>query len=72
MSNEKEKKILKAKIDNKETKLFKKIEEFYDGFNALFYYILKDPLDNVWWEIISLTIQYVHMLIFIVNGTVSI
>ena len=72
MSNEKEKKILKAKIDNKETKLFKKIEEIYDGFNALFYYILKDPLDNVWWEIISLTIQYVHMLIFIVNGTVSI
>ena len=69
--NEKEKKIIKAKIGKNESKIFKKNEDFYEGFNALFYFILKNPLDNFWWECISLTIQYCHMLIFIVNSTVS-
>ena len=70
MNNENEKKILKAEINKKESKLSKTIEDFYEGFNALFYLILKNPLDNFWWECISLTIQYAQMLIFIVNGTV--
>ena len=72
MNNEKEKKILNAKIDKKEYKLYKKIEEFYEGFNTLFYFILKNPLDNFWWECISLSIQYVHMLLFVLDTTVSI
>ena len=51
--------------------MFKTIEEIYEGFNSLFYFILKDNFDNFWWECISLTIQYSQMLIFIVNKTVS-
>ena len=70
MNNENEKKILKAEINKKESKLTKIIEDFYEGFNAIFYLILKNPLDNFWWECISLTIQYSQMLIFIINGTV--
>ena len=70
MNNENEKKILKAEINKKESKLSKTIEDFYEGFNELFYLILKNPLDNFWWECISLTIQYAQMLIFIVNKTV--
>ena len=70
MNNENEKKILKAEINKKESKLSKIIEDFYEGFNELFYLILKNPLDNFWWECISLTIQYAQMLIFIVNKTV--
>ena len=72
MNNENEKKILKAEIVKKKYKIYKKIEDFYEGFNKLFYFILKNPLDNFWWECISLSIQYIHMLIFIVNETVSI
>ena len=72
MSNEKEKKIMKAEINKRENELTKKIDEFYNGFNELFYLILKNPLDNLWWECISLTLQYSQMILFIVNKTVSI
>ena len=72
MLNEKEKKMIKAEIDNKESKFSEKIKEFYNAFNLLFYFILKNPLDSVWWECISLTIQYFQMLIFIVDKAVSI
>ena len=64
-------KILKANINQNNSYMFKKIEEIYEGFNSLFYFILKDNFDNFWWECISLTIQYSQMLIFIVNKTVS-
>jgi hypothetical protein len=37
----------------------------------LFYFILKNPLDNIWWECISITIQYSQLLIFILDSTVS-
>ena len=63
--------ILKVNIDKKELIILKIIEEYSEGFYALFYYILKNPLDNFWWECISLTIQYCHTLLFIINATVS-
>ena len=63
-------KILKLNIKDNNSYILKKLEEYYEGFNALFYFILKNPLDNFWWECISLSFQYAHMLIFIVNGTV--
>ena len=72
MNNGKDTKIMKAEINNKKNELNKKIEEFYIGLNALFYLILKNPLDNLWWESISITFQYSHMILFIVNRTVSI
>ena len=71
MINENEK-ILKAKIHKKESKTLKAMKEFYEGFNALFYFILKNPLNNIWWECISLTIQYAQMFVLIINETVSI
>ena len=53
--------ILKAKLEVKDSKILKKINEFYEGFYILFYLILKNPL----------TIQYSQLLIFIVDSTVS-
>ena len=70
MKNE-NKDILKAKIKKKKSTFLKIIDEFYEGFYALFYFILKNPLDNFWWECISLTIQYSQLLIFIIDSTVS-
>ena len=63
--------ILKAKLEVKGSKLLKNINEFYEGFYILFYFILKNPLDNIWWECISITIQYSQLLIFILDSTVS-
>ena len=63
--------ILKTDFIGKESIAFKKVEEFYEGVFALFYLILKNPLDNFWWECINLTIQYSQLLSFIINTTVS-
>jgi hypothetical protein len=70
MNNE-NKAILKAEIIINESKFRKLLEEYMEGFYALFYLILKNPLDNIWWECISITIQYCQLLIFIINQTVS-
>ena len=70
MNNE-NKGILKVNLKKQGLNLLKKLNEFYEGFYALFYFILKNPLDNFWWECISLTIQYSQLLIFIIDSTVS-
>ncbi len=63
--------ILKVNIDKKESIILKIIEEYREGFYALFYLILKNPLNNLLWECISITIQYSQLLIFIIDETVS-
>lgn len=70
MNNENNK-ILKANINKKESKLLKKIEENREGLYELFYLLLKNPLNNLWWECISISIQYSQLLIFIIDETVS-
>ena len=69
--NDEDKGILKLNLEKKGSNFLKKLNEFYEGFYALFYFILKNPLDNFWWECISLTIQYSQLLIFIIDSTVS-
>ena len=70
MNNE-NKAILRAEIIKNESKLRKLLEEYMEGFYSLFYLILKNPLDNFWWECISITIQYSQILVLVVNDTVS-
>jgi len=70
MNNENNK-ILKANINEKESKILKKIEENREGLYELFYLLLKNPLNNLWWECISISIQYSQLLIFIIDETVS-
>ncbi len=70
MINEK-KDILSAKINKKESKFNEKIKALHESFFALFYFILKNPFDNFWWQCISLSIQYAQMLLLILNSTVS-
>ena len=62
--------ISRVEIKKNESKLKKFLEEYIEGFYSLFYLILKNPLDNFWWECISITIQYSQLLIFIINETV--
>lgn len=69
MSNE-NKAILNAKINRKESKIVKTLEEFNQGYYEMFYLILKNPFNNFWWECISITIQYSQLLIFILDSTV--
>jgi hypothetical protein len=70
MDNE-NKSILNAEIYKKESKFIKLFEEYLEGFYSLFYLLLKNPLNNFWWECISITIQYSQLIIFIIDDTVS-
>ena len=70
MINEK-KEILNAKINKKDSKFNERIKELHESFFALFYFILKNPVDNIWWQCISITIQYAQVLLLILNSTVS-
>jgi hypothetical protein len=64
------KKLLNAEIVKKESKV--KIKEFLEGVYELFYLILKNPLDNFWWECFSILIQYLQLMIFSLDEKVSI
>ena len=64
------KKLLNAEIVKRESKV--KIKEFLEGIYELFYLILKNPIDNFWWECISILIQYIQLIIFTLDEKVSI
>ena len=64
-------KILSCQIENKPSKIKLSIKNLLEGFFSIFYYLLKNPLDNVWWEYTSLIIQYLQLIIFIIDETVS-
>ena len=68
MQNEK---ILSAQITKKQSKIKITIKGLFEGFFSIFYCILKNPLDNVWWECISLIIQYLQLIIFMLDEAVS-
>ena len=68
--NEK-KEILNAKINKNKSKLNERIKDLHESFFELFYFILKNPFNNIWWQCISITIQYAQVLILILNSTVS-
>ena len=63
--------ILKVEIVKKESKTKEKIQYILDGIYEVFFYILKEPLDNFWWECISIVIQYTQLIIFAIDETVS-
>ena len=66
------KKILNAEIIKKESELIEKIRKILESIYVIFYYILKDPLDNFWWECFSLFTQYAQLIIFTFDETVRI
>ena len=65
------KKLLDIDVLQKDSKLNAKIKEIFEGFYEVLFCILKDPLDNFWWECISLIIQYFQLIAFILDDTVS-
>ena len=70
MSNNDNNAILKINLAEKES-ITSKFTEFQNSLFIIFYYILKKPFDNFWWECISILIQYLQIFIFIIDSTVS-
>ena len=70
MSNNDNNAILKINLAENES-ITSKFTEFQNSLFIIFYYILKKPFDNFWWECISILIQYLQIFIFIIDSTVS-
>lgn len=70
MSNNDNNAILKINL-NKGKSESNKFVEFYNALFTIFYFILQKPFDNFWWECVSIIIQYVQLLIFIIDTSVS-
>lgn len=66
------KNIIRAEVVKKESKYKKIVENIIDRIYEVFFYILKNPLDNIYWECISLIIQYLQLIIFVLDESVSI
>ena len=48
------------------------VQNILNSIYELFFHIIKTPLDNIWWECISLIIQYTQLIFFVIDDTVSI
>ena len=65
------KKLIKKKIQAEDSYYKRKIKTCFEGIFLLFFYLLKNPLDNFWFECLSISIQYCDMLSYLIDKTVS-
>ena len=64
-------KLLKTKIKVEDSYFIRIIKSSLEGIFFLFYYLLKNPLENFWFECISISIQYSDMFLYLADRTVS-
>jgi hypothetical protein len=63
--------LLKLKLKKEKTIIAKiLIDNIFQPLFELFELILDDPLENFWFEVISLFICYIQIIMFIFNETV--
>ena len=69
---EKLKKLILAKMQQSDSYIQNRIRDCLESVFLVFHFILKNPLENFWWECISVIIQYADMFLYLTNKTVSI
>ena len=65
------KKLMQAKIREEESYFRQTIKNYLEGIFLLFYYLLKNPIENFWLECISISFQYFDMFLCLTEKTVS-
>ena len=63
--------LLNLKIIKEKSLLTKVGKKFIEALYELFELLLIDPIENIYFEIISLFIGYLQIIMFIFNETVS-
>ena len=66
------KKIIQTKIQENDSYLKNKIKNCLESVFLVFHFILKNPLENFWWECISIIIQHMDIFLYITDKTVII
>ena len=63
--------LLKIKLNKKELLIIKFYRNFVEGLYALFCFMLDDPVENFWYESISISLGYFQILIYVIDESVS-
>ena len=63
--------LLKIKLDKEKSFLTKLCKIIFESLYGIFDLILDDPIENIYFEILSLVICYLQIIMFIFNETVS-
>ena len=63
--------LLKIKLNKKELFIIKFYRDFVEGLYALYCFMLDDPIENFWYEIISISLGYFQLLIYVIDESVS-
>ena len=70
MINEKQP-ILNIKLTKKISRLRQIYKDFIEALYALFCLMLDNPIENFWYECISMALGYFQLIIYIIDETVS-
>ena len=62
--------LIKLKLKKEKPIIISIINDIFESLFSLFDLILDDPIENFWFEIISLLICYIQIIMFIFNETV--
>ena len=67
-----QKEIINFELTKKHFSFYSKYKKTLENLFELFYYILKEPFSNFWWESITLFLEYFQLLVYITDEKVSI
>ena len=67
-----QKEIINFELTKKHFSFYSKYKTTLENLFELFYIILKEPFSNIWWESITLFLEYFQLLIYITDEKVSI
>ena len=70
MINEK-KKILKVNLQNNGSSNLNNLLTFSDNTSRLYFDILNQTSENLWWTCTSIILQYIYLIFFVINHNVS-
>ena len=63
--------ILKLNAKKNDSKMSTSFNNFSESLYALYDYILEDPIENFWYECISIILSYLQIMSFIFKKEVS-
>ena len=63
--------LLILKIKNQKSVVYPILRNLYESLYSLFDSILDQPIENIWYECIIITLGYLQLIIYIFDRTVS-
>ena len=63
--------ILKLKLKNENMLITNLLNNFFEGFYALYDFLLQAPIENFWYECISILLSYFQLISLVFTENVS-